>query len=95
MTVAAITEIAVAFAGLLLAGMMLLVTVVARDRGLRVAALSVGVLFLLLQGGCCVVLTRLDKGLGGTGRSLLNTVSIAGAIGFVLVAVAILGRGRR
>ena len=90
-----ILEIGVAFAWLILAGLTLTIAVISRSRGLQITLLSLGSFFLLLQGGCCILLTQLDKGLGGSGDSIINTVSMAGAIGFIIIAVYIMAKRKK
>lgn len=90
-----IAEIGVAFAGLILAGLMLTIAVISRPRGLQIALLAFGALFLLLQGGCCVFLSRLDKNLGGSGDSVINTASMVGAIGFIIIATYIMVKRKK
>ena len=90
-----IAEIGVAFAWLILAGIALTVATTTRTRGIQITAIAIGSLFLVLQGGCCIILTQLDKGLGGSGNSQINTVSIAGIIGFIIIAVIILAKRKK
>ena len=85
-------EIGIAFGWLILSGITLAVAAIARTRGVMIVSLALGTAFLLLQGGCCIVLTRLDRGLGGSGDSTINTASVAGTICFALIAGAIMAK---
>jgi hypothetical protein len=88
-------EAVVALAGVWIALIFVAVAAALRSSWARRILVGAGVVFLVLQGGCCMVLAAVGAHLGGGGGGLMLPLSLAGVVVFVLVARRVLRKGPR
>ena len=75
-------EVLFCFAGLWIALFFVFVAILSKSRFVQNFLISIGVVGLLLQGGCCVWFRGFDRALGGSGGGLELPLSVIGAIVF-------------